>query len=125
LDFTSDVPPKTSHRVAVSHTSHENLTSYICISEVFPADRKDMVSASFEVRTKVVQSGYTSRERPRLDQDGDAYILNMGSHALYTRVWEASGWKTYTKKTLIEITDPQDLRAYSESHNMRFNYFGW
>jgi len=100
------------------------LKSFICIGEIFPHGR-DSVSSKWEVRVKLVNKDYVPREGVYLGKyKGKSYLV-VGKHALYTSVFQKGKWKKYKKKPTIRVRDPENLKAYSESYNMRFNYYGF
>jgi len=109
--------------VEMPYKHYENLKSFICIGEVFPRDREDKISAKFEVRVKLIGKEYVEREKMRLEKDGDDYYLVLGEHAYFSRVYDKGEWKSYKKKTKIQVFDIPSLMAYSESYSFRVNSF--
>jgi hypothetical protein len=98
-----------------------SLPSFVCIGEIFPADRNSPVSAKFEIRVVVYDSNYLAREAITFEKKGLDNYLVLGQYARSAWVNDGSGWKQYTKTTEVKIPDPTTVQAYSESFSMRFN----
>ena len=96
-----------------------NLTSFICVGEIFPTDREEAVSASWKLFANVVDEKYVSREVLQFQESKGKLFLVFGQHSLYAMV----DGKAYKEKTMIEVKS-RNVKAYSESHNMRFNSVG-
>ena len=123
FDKSFDVGGEKPLQIEIHYKHYEKLSSFICIGEVFPKDREDKISATFEVRVKVVNNEYVEREEMRIEQDGDEYYLVTGEHALFSRIYDQGEWKSYKKQTKVQVYDILALQGYSESYSFRVNSF--
>ena len=83
------------------------------------------MSAKWEVRVKVVDSKYVGREDIYLlKYKGDDYLV-LGQNAKYARVWHDGHWNRYQNKTYVKLKRTEGVQAYSESYQMRYNYFNY
>ncbi len=90
--------------------------SMVCIGEIFPRNR-GLVSAKFSFVVKLVDSEYIKRNKiMAFPNEG---LLVIGNHALYT----TENRLTKRKRTTLKLKKNQ--KVYSESHNMRFNAYGY
>lgn len=118
-DVMADVPMK----ITIPKANLVGVKSFICIGEIFPADRPQELSAKWEVRVKVQDVKYQEREAIYETTSGKNKVLVVGRNALYTRVCYAEDCRSYTKQTTIKKEDKVGLSIYSESYNMRYNYY--
>ena len=125
VKLNQDVVKDAPWSMVIDHAKYAKVKSFTCIGEVFPKTTPEKVSARWELRVKVVDLTYVGREEMNLLKRGDDLFLVTGSHALYSRVCEKDVCKNYTKVTMVLITDPSTVTAYSQSKFMRFNQFGY
>jgi len=91
---------------------------FVCIGEIFPADRPNKLSATWKVSVTVLDGKYKKRENIH-HLDGH---LILGAHAKYSVVCDPK-CKEYKEKTMVKAS-PNAI-AYSESEVMRYNYYGF
>lgn len=115
---TYSIPKEKKFSVEIK--DYKGLDFFHCIGEIFPDDRDWEVSAKWGIFVKVVNADYLPRETTFKYQ---GYIV-MGSHARYTTVCYKSGsCKNYKNLTTIKDTKNTVVSAFSESEQMRFNYY--
>lgn len=131
-DKSFDVAKGGAWAFVLDHDAFKAAKSFLCIGEVFPADRPEAVSARFEVRFRVVDEHYVERERLDVRRDGEELVVVLGKNALYGRVCLHPGsgdheeCHDYQKEAVVRLRDastPAEVSAWSESRNMRFNYW--
>jgi hypothetical protein len=122
-DQSSDVMANVPMKIIVPKANIVGIKSFICIGEIFPADRPQELSAKWEVRVKVQDVKYQKRESIYETTSGKDKIMVIGRNALYTRVCYAEECRSYTKQTSIKKEDKVGLSIYSESYNMRYNFY--
>lgn len=121
-----DVLANTGWAQVIPHEKMATLPAFLCIGEVYPADRPGQVSARFEVRVRVLATKLVDRERIQIEQGEKATTINLGAYALYGRVCVAGQCKAVKRQPLVTWTPPvapSAVTAYSESYSMRFNYW--
>ena len=130
IDFSVDVPKINllPYEYVIKPEQFSTLRSFTCIGEIFPGDRTEPTSAKFEIRIMVVDASYAVREIMNLYKyKGKDYLL-LGQHAKYSIVYDHKNGKeirrTYKQETMVQIDDPSNVRALSESFSMRFNSYG-
>lgn len=97
--------------------------SFTCIGEVSPQDRDKPVSGQFHIRFIVIDAAYTAREVAYLTSRKGKNYLVLGQYARSAWVYDTE-WRHYDKRTVVEVgQDTANVKAYSESYAMRFNYF--
>lgn len=121
------VPANQAADISLTPIQMQGLLTYICRGEVFPQDRPQPLSAMFEIRVDVVDSAYVSREQITTAQDPQSkqWGLVLGAYARNSWVCESGKCDYYYQRTIIPIDDPTKVSAYSESYNMRENYYQW
>lgn len=104
----------------------QGLVTFICRGEVFPQDRPQPLSASFEVRVNVSDSAYVPREGINtIENNRGQTVLVLGEYARDSWVCDGGVCNRYKKATTVKIRNPGNVSAYSSSYDMRFNYFHW
>lgn len=120
------VPANQALDLSLPPAQMQGLTTFICRGEVFPQDRPQPLSALFEVRVNVVDASYVAREQMTTQQDKNGnWGLVLGEYARNSWVCDQGKCKQYSKSTIVSISAPANIQAYSESYNMRENYFQW
>jgi hypothetical protein len=122
-DRSEDIIAGVPKRIIVPKLNITGLKSFICIGEIFPSDRPQELSAKWEVRVKVQDSKYQKRESIYETTNGKKNIIVVGKNALYTKVCYVEDCKSYIKQTTIVKEAKQGLSVYSESYNMRYNFY--
>ena len=122
-DQSGDVAKGTPIKLTVPKANIVGLKSFICIGEIFPADRTQELSARWEVRIKVQDENYQEREGIYQTTVKGRNVLVLGKHARLSRVCVADKCKSYRKKTAVQIEADSKVTVYSESHNMRYNFY--
>lgn len=115
VDFSVDVMKDKTYNFKIISSKYGQERSFTCIGEVFPDDRDQQVSATFQVRVIIRDAAYLPREE--IYQEGDYVIL--GKNAKYATVDK----KQYEKSPTVKLK--RFAQAYSESERMRFNYAGY
>lgn len=123
FDKSWDVEFQSPFQITIPKDNYSELRSFICIGEIFPKDRADKLSAEFEFRVKLIEGEYVGREAMQILDKKETTYLVLGEYARSSRIWDGEEWKSYTKRTIIEIKDPQEVIAFSESYSMRHNYY--
>lgn len=122
-DTSKDVEANVAHKIIIPKANMVGQKSFICIGEIYPADRDQTVSAKWDVRVKIHDVQYQVREEIyQTEKDGKKYIV-LGRNALHARVCYKDECKNFSKKTTIEREDKEGLVVYSESWNMRYNFY--
>jgi hypothetical protein len=91
-----------------------------CIGEIFPDNRLE-VSAKYAYYIKVVDSNYVSREE--IHKINKNFIV--GKHARYVTVCKRDKCKLRNKATLVKDLREKITSIFSESEQMRFNFWGY
>ena len=120
---SSDVLVNVQFKTTITKDKYQQAKSFTCIGEIHPKDRPNTVSAKFELRVKVVDPKHQAREKMQLYRDGNKKFLVLGANAFHARVCEQNKCTNYDKTTTVPVYDLSTLYAYSESYNMRYNYF--
>jgi hypothetical protein len=119
-----DVEANTKFIRLIPPEKFASVKSFICIGEIFPKDRPEQISALWEVRVKISDKAYTPRESIYLTKKHGFVFLVMGEYARSILVYDQGQWRHYSKTAVVRIKgDPSKVRAYSESYQMRFNFF--
>lgn len=115
-----------NYDIVISKDKYLNLPSksFTCIVEIFPQDRPEAVSSRAEIRVKLIDGKYVSRETMYIQEQGTHHFLITGQYALHTHVCRQGTCKIYNKETWINVGDGKDVKAYSESYVGRFNFLG-
>jgi len=122
-EYSNDIPKEKSHVVEITKDVYEDVSHFVCIGKMTPQGR-DFVSARWEVRIRVSDENYVSRVNGFLFDDKGKWYLSLGKHSKYAWVFDKGEWRLHKKKPIIRIKgDPTKVKAYSESHIMRFNFF--
>ena len=108
--------------VTVTPMQMKGLKFFICAGQVFPQDRPQPLSASFDVRVVVRDAAFLQREAMLLTPINGKSTLILGAYARKAWVFDQGKWNSYDQKTEIEIKDPVHLQAMSESYLMRYNF---
>ena len=95
------------------------LSSFGCIGEIFPEDRKENISSKFEFRVKVVSKDYIEKNSIHLDGDK----LSLGNDSLYSKVYNSGEVVDLHMLPLYEIKDDGDLYVETESYIQRVETF--
>jgi hypothetical protein len=121
------VPANQALDLSLQPAQMQGLLTYICRGEVFPQDRAQPLSAIFEVRVDVVDAAYIPAPQMLTTQDEKSkqWSLVLGEYARNSWVCDQGKCKAYSKDTIVPISAPANVQAYSESYNMRENYFQW
>jgi len=122
-DRTIDVAANIETKVVIPKANLVGMKSFICIGEIFPAERQQEVSAKWEVRVKIQDAQYQARESIYETVSGKNTVIVLGKNALYSRVCYGTACKNYTKATTVVKEDKKNLVVYSESASMRFNFY--
>jgi len=123
FDVSEDVIAGSPKKIVIPKLNMIGVKSFICIGEVFPADRKEEVSAKWEVRVKIYDVKYQKRESIYETTNGKKKLIVLGKNALYSRICYVDECKSYVTTTTVERLDKPGLNIYSESYNMRYNYY--
>jgi hypothetical protein len=122
---SATVPANQPFSLTIKAAEIATLKYFICVGGVFPQDRPQPISASWEVRVMVTDGNYKAREEILpIDHNGHHYLV-LGQYARDSWVFDRGTWTQYSKKTEVEISDPSSAQAYTSSYNMRFNFFNW
>jgi hypothetical protein len=116
-EFSVDVPRDTELEFYI-YSEDVDGTGYTCVGETFPDDREESISAKWKVSVTIFDHKYNARENIWFTTNkGRDYII-FGEHALYSTMFGS----TYKKATCRKIKNKPTF-AYSESYQMRFNYW--
>lgn len=118
------VPQSQPYSFVLKAADFSQFTAFTCVGEVSPQDRTPPISARFRVSFSVVDAQYSARERIYpTTSDGKNYLV-LGEFARSAWVYDQGKWAHHDQDTTVEIKgDPSQVKAYSESYAMRFNYF--
>ena len=119
IGFSVDIQKNKKWEYTIPHEKFKAFRSFSCVGEIFPQDRKNNLSATWQIRFIVVDKEYHERERIYHTKK---HIV-LGKHALYSTVCSKGKCKTKKKKTVVKA--PKTAKAYSESKVMRYNYYGF
>lgn len=130
-DQSFDIQQGQAWSYEIPYDKYKSARGFLCIGEVFPNDRPTTVSARFEVRFAVVDVHFVDRERIQVRQDGKGLVVVLGAHAAYGRVCVAAGsgdeesCENIHESPVVHVAEgkPEEVFAWSESENMRFNYY--
>lgn len=118
-----NVEPNKPYTFTIKADDFKEFRSFTCTGEVSPQDREEAISAKWQVRVVVVDSEYEPRERIYTTTSNGKSYLVLGQFARHSWVKDANGWRKYRKATVVEIEgDLVEVKAYSESFAMRFNF---
>lgn len=124
VNHSANILANTAATIIVPFTHYGALKAFTCIVQINPMDRQK-VSAQAEVRVVLFDANYQAREKMyTIELKGDNYLV-LGQHARHSIVCERNKCKSYNKDTIIKIKEPRELLAYSESYQMRYNYYGY
>ncbi len=121
-DYPVDVESGATYTIKIPSEKFEDFIHFTCKGEVLPYDRDQKVSASWFIKIMVVDEKYRSREIIYKPIGRKNYLV-MGAHAKYSRVCDTGGCKDYEKKTIVKTKG--EVKAFSESEVMRFNFKGY
>lgn len=97
---------------------------FTCIGEINPQDRGEPVSAKFTVSVAVYDVAYLQREAMGFTTKKGKTYLVTGKYARQAWVFDQGKWTRHRETTLVQIKGPiHEVRAYSESYVMRFNFW--
>lgn len=115
LNTSRDVLKNSPHKLILQGINFQHLALLYCEGEIFPDDRKDVVSMKWKLLVNLVDPDYIKRE--------EAYVANgqvvFGQHALHTYYNE----KYFPKGTVVK--EKVGAKGNSESFSGRFNYVGY
>jgi hypothetical protein len=121
LDFPPiderDYSAKEAVYIAIERDQYNGQTSFMCTGRIFPDDRNEPINSFFEVRVRLVRPEYIGREQ--MHHTGKYQVF--GKNALHSMWYVDDEWKYGHKKTYLETK--KHILAFSESHNMRWNYY--
>jgi hypothetical protein len=119
-----DVIKKQGFKVTVPSNNFYDERHFICIGEIRPNDR-DFVSHKFEVRVRVLDAEYVSRNEMMTFDKGRKTYLVCGKHARYVSVYQDGEWKFYNKKPVLKFKKGElaNVQVISESESGRLNYY--
>lgn len=117
VNFTMsiDVLPEKSFEFSLPHENFSLVKSFTCLGEVFPMDRDQEVSAFWHARFVVYDGSYQAREK--ISQQGDYLVLGQSARHI------SVDGKMVSKKTAIKASGVKQV--YTESEQMRINYYGY
>lgn len=119
----ASVPPDQVYTWTIQPDAFRDFRSIACVGEILPQDRPAPVSASWRVTILVVDAAYEKREGAYITEDNGKKYLVLGQYARMAWVFDLGRWVRYSQKTIVELKGkPEDVRAYSESYAMRYNY---
>jgi hypothetical protein len=124
LCSTPVVPPPTVS-VAAGAVEQFNIAppfpdeSFVCVGKIVPTTGSAMM---WDVRVVVTDKAYKDRESIEFVTDNDDTYLVLGQFAKYSWVFDGNNWGKHSKDTMIKVDDPTQVKAYSESFEMRYNY---
>jgi len=122
---SATVPKDQPYAFTITADQMASVRTFVCIGQVSPQDRSPSVPASFNVTIVITDARYVAREKPFITSDHGTPYLVLGEFARDAWVYDDGEWSEHSEEPMVEIEgDPKEVRAYSSSFNMRFNYFG-
>ncbi len=121
IGFSQDVPADEDWQYTLPHERFERYRSFTCTGEVLPKDRKNALSAIWQIRFVVFDTEYKERETMYIDDK----TLILGRYAKYATVCQDDRCRDYKEKTSVKVDPKKVITAYSESEIVRLNYFGF
>ena len=117
------VPANQAYSYTVNHIDMNSTEDFICLGEINPQDRTPPIQAQFEIHVKIYDAKYMKREAMYIQKESDDNYLILGEYARDSWVFD-SKWKHYSQATIVKVeSDPSNVKAYSGSYVMRYNYF--
>ena len=117
FEFSQDVKKEEKNTIRIPQQKYSNVDTFVCIGEVFPDDREDKVSASFEIRYRVLANDYV--EADEIKYKDNTFFL--GRYSLYSKIYDQGKWKFFKAKYELEAKD-RYAPVVSETYNMRYSY---
>jgi hypothetical protein len=97
------------------------IESFVCVGEMTPDD-PTLSKLRWDVRAVVVDKNYVHRESISFSTQGKDTYMVMGEYARTSWVFDGTSWKSYSKATMVKISNPAIVKSWSESYSMRYNY---
>lgn len=125
FNFTKDYPADMANKFIITPIQYQGLKTFVCIGEIFPADRPEEISSKWQIRVEIVDQKYSNREEIyKIKKKWFTYLV-FGQNAKYAKAYYYDRWHYYKKNTMVIIPSDENILASSESDTGRFNYFGY
>lgn len=118
-----DAPGNAHIDIVVDASYYKGQDSFACLGQIFPIDGRESVSSKFDIRFRVVGEKYAAREEIYEAPIGSTPSLILGDYALHSTVCGPGGCRQYSKAPYVTLDKFGHTYAYSESYQMRFNYY--
>jgi hypothetical protein len=119
-DVKKDVLANQPLSITIPSSKYGTVKVFNCVGRVFPLNRREDISAFFEVRVRLVDSQYTKLEDIYKTKYKDKDVMIFGKYAYKTQTMDNGMWKQLDKVT---VGKPHSA-VIVESYNMRYSYYG-